>query len=287
MAKKYKVIYNPLAASGTNDMEKVSRINAFYGKENTEFFDITKMPPYDEFKKTLDDDSVIVLSGGDGTLNRFINESDGILNDHDIYYFAAGSGNDFLNDLDVEDKSFPVRINQYLVDLPIIHVKGKTLKFLNAIGYGIDGYCCVEGERQREKSDKPINYTTIAIKGILGKYSPRNAKITVDGETKEYKNIWLAPTMHGRYFGGGMMAVPDQVRGNADRTLSVMTYCGKNRIAMLALFPKIFTGEHVKKTSIVTVRKGHVIHVEYDRPTPLQVDGEVFNDVTEYTAEWH
>ena len=30
--------------------------------------------------------------------------------------------------------------------------------------------------------------------------------------------------------------------------------------------------------------KGHHVHVRFDRPTALQIDGEVFSGVTEYTV---
>ena len=74
-------------------------------------------------------------------------------------------------------------------------VNGKQYRFLNGIGYGIDGYCCQVGDEQREKSTKPVNYTAIAIKGLLFHYKPTNAVVTVDGETHNYRKVWLAPTM--------------------------------------------------------------------------------------------
>ena len=46
--------------------------------------------------------------------------------------------------------------------------------------------------------------------------------ITVDGETFEYDNVWLAPSMKGKFYGGGMMIAPSQDRKN--KTLSVVIY---------------------------------------------------------------
>jgi len=37
-----------------------------------------------------------VIAGGDGTLNRFINDTAPLQIGCHIYYFATGSGNDFL-----------------------------------------------------------------------------------------------------------------------------------------------------------------------------------------------
>ena len=46
----------------------------------------------------------------------------------------------------------------------------------------------------------------------------------------------------------------------------------------------IFKGEHIKHTKMVAVHTGREITVEFDRPTPLQIDGETIRDVTRYTA---
>ena len=62
-----------------------------------------------------------------------------------------------------------------------------------------------------------------------------------------------------------------------------MYHC-PSKLKALAVFPSIFKGEHVKKTGIVEILTGQNIHVEFDRPTPLQIDGETVPDVTSYRA---
>ena len=56
----------------------------------------------------------------------------------------------------------------------------------------------------------------------------------------------------------------------------------KSKIRTLLLFPSIFKGNHVKATKVVSMFKGHEIRVRFDRPTALQIDGEVYSGVTEY-----
>ena len=58
----------------------------------------------------------------------------------------------------------------------------------------------------------------------------------------------------------------------------------RSKLRTLLLFPTIFKGNHIKATKIVTVFKGHDIRVKFDRPTALQIDGEVYSGVTEYTV---
>ena len=152
------------------------------------------------------------------------------------------------------------------------------------IGYGIDGYCCEVGDKLRETSDKPINYAGIAIKGLLFHYHPTSATVIVDGVEHKYKKVWLAPTMNGRYYGGGMIPTPKQDRLNKEHTVSVMVYYGSGKIKSLAVFPSIFKGEHVNHKEMVEVLSGKEITVRFDSPAALQVDGETIIGVTEYSV---
>ena len=280
---KYTVLFNPNAGNGTGAAEAEKLRDILKGDELT-FTDITSLNGYAEFLAGLSDDERLVLAGGDGTLNRFINDTDGLDVGRDVYYFAAGSGNDFAHDLGKAKGDAPFVITEYLKDLPTVTVKGKAYKFLNGVGYGIDGYCCEVGDKQRETSDKPVNYTAIAIKGLLFHFKPCNAKITVDGVEHTYNKVWLAPTMNGRFYGGGMMPTPDQDRLGKDKTVSCMVFYGSGKLKSLAVFPSIFKGEHVKHKEMIEVLTGHDIKVEFDRPTALQIDGETILGVTEYEA---
>ena len=67
-------------------------------------------------------------------------------------------------------------------------------------------------------------------------------------------------------------------------TVSLMVMRCKSKLRTLLLFPSIFKGNHVKVTKIVSVFKGHEMTVRFDRPTALQIDGEVYSGVTEYTV---
>ncbi len=251
-------------------------------KGESVYVDVIKDGGYRKNLEALETGDRIYLVGGDGTLNHFINDIDPSLIQNDIYYYPSGTGNDFLRDLEKSEDDCPVKINKYLVDLPYVDVKGKTYRFLNGIGFGIDGYCCLVGDRMKAEGKENINYTSIAIKGLLFHYKPTDCTITVDGKKYEYRKVWLCPTMNGRYYGGGMMASPDQERLNGNGLVSSMLFYGKGKIATLMAFPSIFKGEHIKKEGIVALHTGHDISVVFSRPTPLQIDGETIDGVTEY-----
>lgn len=275
------ILFNPQAGSGKHrkDIENLEVIM----QEDTKLLDITSITNYEAFLTGLEPADSILIAGGDGTLNRFINATQGLSFPQDILYFPAGSGNDFAHELGLSSDSRPASIRQYLQDLPTVTVDGKTYRFLNGVGYGIDGYCCEVGDELRKIPGKKVDYTAIAIKGLLFHYKPTRAVVTVDGKSKSYRKVWIAPTMNGKFYGGGMMPTPDQQRNSG--LLSVMVFHGSGKLKTLMIFPSLFKGEHVKRAKHVDVMTGKEITVLFDRPTALQIDGETILGVTSYTAK--
>ena len=137
----------------------------------------------------------------------------------------------------------------------------------------------------RNSSAKAIDYTSIAIKGLLFHYKPTNAVVTVDGVKHEYKKVWIAPTMSGRYYGGGILPAPEQRREDRGDHVSLSLLFGSGRLKTLMIFPSIFKGEHIKHTKHVNVFTGKHITVEFDRPVALQIDGETILNVKSYEVK--
>ena len=280
----YHVLHNPFA--GNAGAEKPAWLTALTEQGSVVEHDITVVSEdYASFFATLSEDDAIILHGGDGTLNRFVNDTDGMQIPCDVLYAPGGTGNDFLRDLNRPADTAPFSVLPYVKDLPYVEIKGKRYRFLNNVGFGIDGYCCEVGDALKKANpNKPVNYTAVAIKGLLFHYRPTGATVIVDGMEYRYKKAWLAPAMKGRYYGGGMIATPAQDRLDPTGKLSVMLFYGKGRLATLIAFPSIFEGKHVQKTNMVAIHEGHDIRVIFDSPRPVQIDGETILGVTEYHA---
>lgn len=276
----YHVFYNPVAGDG-NGETKARGLDGLL-KGELHFYDLIKTEGVAELVNGLAPSDAIVVAGGDGTLNHFINEVDCDSIPNRIYYYATGTGNDFLRDVAGADEKGVVEIGKYLKHLPQVEVNGKKYLFLNGVGYGIDGYCCEVGDKLRETSDKPVNYAGIAIKGLLFHYKPTAAKVTVDGVEHSYRKVWIAPTMHGRFYGGGMMPAPRQRRDNEKGTVSVTLFHDSGKLPTLAVFPNIFKGTIEKSKKMIDVFEGKEITVEFSEPRALQIDGETMLGVTKY-----
>ena len=280
----YYILFNP-KASGNKGTQKAKELEGILKDAELVFRSVLEIDNYKNFIASLTEDDKIVVVGGDGTLNRFINDIRGLKVTNDVYYFPAGTGNDFLRDLGLENSVGPHKINKYLEELPRVIVDGKDWLFLNGVGYGIDGYCCEEADKLHAAGQIDINYTSIAIKGLLGRFKPRNAKVTIDDKEYSFRHVWIAATMNGRYYGGGMKCAPSQDRLNPDRKLSLVIFRGRSKLATLAVFPSIFSGEHVKHIKRVMVFEGHDIRVEFDKPCALQIDGETALNISSYEVK--
>ncbi len=171
---KTYVLYNNLSNNGKGQ-STAEQLKQHWADRELTFVNARDLDDYAGFFAGLQPDDEVCICGGDGTLNYLINHADCDSLTNKLFYFPAGSGNDFWTDLGKKPGDAPEQINRYIKNLPTVTVKGKTSKFINGVGYGIDGYCCEEGDRLREKSDKPINYTSIAIKGLLFRYKPTRA----------------------------------------------------------------------------------------------------------------
>lgn len=281
MAKGY-IVYNNKAGKEQN-LQEIMHLKDMMQTE-VEMIDVATIGSYREIVNRLEADDYLLLCGGDGTLNCFVNQTEGFDITNEILYYPNGTGNDFANDLKKEKGCEPFRINDYLKKLPTVTVKNKTYRFINGVGFGIDGYCCEVGDEIKKTPGKKVDYTAIAIKGLLFYFKPANAVITVDGKKHTYQKVWIAPTMHGRFYGGGIMPTPNQQRNNEEGMLSAMVFHRSGKLKTLMIFPSLFKGEHLKHTKYVEVLQGKDITVEFDKPCSLQVDGETILNVTSYHA---
>lgn len=279
------LFFNPSAKNG-KAAEDLQLIKKTLDGQDVEIYAVTDIDDYVSVIDKIQPEDIVYIVGGDGTLNRFINDSTNLRILGDIFFYSAGTGNDFKHDVDPDNSLYRIRLNDYIRNLPTVTVGGVTYKFINGIGFGIDGYCCEEGDRQRAAGKQEINYSAIAVKGCLFRFKPYGADITVDGETRHYNKVWLAPTMFGKYYGGGMKIAPEQDRNNPQHTVTSVVIHGTGRLKTLIRFAKIFSGEHTKYTDMVDIRTGHEVRVVFDRPCALQIDGETVRNVTEYTVRY-
>ena len=163
MNAKYLILYNPLSGN-KSAKEKVYQLDDILANNDLKYVEMTPDFDYKKFMHDVKADERVVLCGGDGTVNRFVNEVDEEDLSKPTFYFPLGSGNDFNRDVHGKLDNTLINLNNYMSNLPVVTVKGKSTKFINGVGYGIDGWCCEVGDKLRAKdSSKPINYILVKI----------------------------------------------------------------------------------------------------------------------------
>ena len=235
------------------------------------------------FKHLFPSDSVVVV-GGDGTLHWFINSVDIDRFPCSLYLCPGGSGDDFYRDITGKEYSHfdLVKINKYITDLPRAEINGEIYRFINGIGFGIDGETCAKAEELKKKGKAKINYSRITLRLILGRFLRPKADIVIDGEKRSFNNVYLVSSMKGRYYGGGVMISPGQDRQTGYLTLIVAS--DKGRLSALYNFMKVIKGKHLSEdnSGLCKVFICSGIDVVFSSPCALEIDGEVIRDVTSY-----
>ena len=260
MAKAY-VFYNPLAGKGKilEDLEALE----FVLDTPCVFCDMTKPETYGEALFAMEAEDFLVLCGGDGTLNRFVNLTRELCLKNEIYYYPAGENNDFARDFGRCYGNNPFSVTEALKGLPQAQIENRSGCFLTGILFD----AC---RRIRRTSNDKLAYN-----------SPRTVTLTVDGAQRTYENVRLAAVMYGRYCDGGL--TPDRNRRRTDGDLSCVLIhgCGGDRSRYLKR--KLQEGSPVD-SRYLTVCKGKSLRLVFDGPVSVRTDGEEQTAVTEFTA---
>ena len=271
------ILYNPLSNKGKNIKiaEKLHK-KAIKEKRSSKIVNLLEIKDVQAFLNGYNEEDRMILIGGDGTLNRVVNQIKGIVIKPQLYMYKAGTGNDFMRS--IKSKKHLVDIKPYIQNLPILKVNGKEELFLNGAGVGLDGLVCYNVNTSKESKNKS-NYFKNAFKSFMS-YKPVSVLIDVDGKVWEENKVWFVTAMNAPYFGGGMKLAPKKLRELNHLELVVIKKVPRWLIFMI--FPTIYLGWHKIFRSFVRFYKGQHIKVSMLTDSYLQRDGEHEYPVREF-----
>jgi diacylglycerol kinase family enzyme len=274
------LLYNPLSRNGKNE-KFIDKIIQELRKQGNAVvsYNILAIDDVDAFASGCNPEDRIIIVGGDGTINHLANRIYDLDIKQDIFMYQAGTGNDFIRSLKTKNKIVPIK--RFIRRLPSVSFQDKSRHFLNGTGAGLDGYIGHLVNTSRFKKSK-INYFRHAFEGFA-KFKPIGAEITVNGMTWREEKLWFASVMHGAYYGGGMMIAPKAHRNSKELYLVVVKKVPK--WLLMLIFPSIYFGGHVIFKKWIQFYKSTEITVKFDKPTYLQVDGDVEYPVDMITAK--
>lgn len=211
----------------------------------------------------------IVILGGDGTINEFLNgiqRTEGIK----LGYIPIGSGNDFARGMGIT-KDYKKEIKKMLddpgetnIDYGVVtYPSGKEVRFFVSTGMGYDAKVCYEVDHTRMK--KTLNrirmgrliYLLIGLKDLI-KSEVFDGTLDIDGKRELEGGGFLFASFHVLPFeGGGFRFCPDAQA--SDGYMDVCVAKGIAKWKMPFIIPMAIMGKHTKCKGVYQYRCKHAV----------------------------
>ncbi|HEX6366943.1 MAG TPA: YegS/Rv2252/BmrU family lipid kinase [Agromyces sp.] len=207
----------------------------------------------------------LVVVGGDGMVSLGVNlvAETGV----PLGIVAAGTGNDLARGLGLPFED-PAAATDALIDAlarPPRSIDAGVIRhgalrtwFACVVSTGFDAVVNERANRMTRPRG-PSRYT-LALVRELATFRPRTYTITIDG-VRRVQRAMLVSVANNASLGGGMRIVPHAVLD--DGLLDVFIVHPLSRARLLAVFPKVFAGEHTDHPAVEFVR-GRRILIEAD-----------------------
>ncbi len=218
----------------------------------------------------------VIAMGGDGTINEVLNGID--VNKVNFGIIPCGSGNDFIHSAKIPKKSLKA-LEVILTETPkpTDYMDCSGVKGLNIIGTGIDVEILKRCEKYKIIKGK-LQYAVSLIVSLI-KFNFYRMKVFTETETFPQNDTLIVCACNGKQFGGGIKICPDAQIDDGEMDLVVANKMKKIKVP--GMFIKLMSGKVKKITEkgIFSFTKHNRVTVEFDKPTPIQIDGEIFEDL--------
>lgn len=244
----------------------------------------------EHFANTIDDETLIVAVGGDGTLNEV---ASGIVianKNIPIAYIPAGSGNDFAQARNLP-KNIETSIKRLFtiteateLDVIVTHTKEKPIIAVNSLGFGLDGK--VISKLESSKSKETIGRFSYLSK-VLSAYFEQQAfpiSIKTTENTYSFKEVVLVVCANQKYFAGGIPIHP--LADPMDGMIDVVLIEKVSFFELLKLIGSVLINENHLSHKKVHSFRSERLTLNVDTPQFGQRDGELIaNDTYELVME--
>jgi YegS/Rv2252/BmrU family lipid kinase len=271
---KHVFIVNPAAGKG-RPLKLVPLIRSHCNEHQCEYdIVVTEYPGHATeiaAAKSASGKCRIYSVGGDGTLNEVLNGMAGT--GSNLAVIPSGSGNDFIRSIvgrDVPDDIIPatIRGTERLIDYARVNDK----YFINIASVGFDAK--VAHQTNHFKKLPLISGTVAYILGILNTIlisSSEYMELKLDDRVISGETLLIAVGI-GKYYGGGINALPDAVID--DGLFDVCYVEAVPKLKILRLFPQYIKGLHASIEGVHLLR-GRKVEITAKKPIPLNRDGEI------------
>lgn len=220
--------------------------------------------------------SVILVMGGDGTLNEVVNAL-GEYSRTPLGILAGGSGNDTAKSLGWP--ADPRNMMRYLLnarvkmlDLGVVTSQTQKRYFLNVASCGISAAIAHQMRERRRQTTGSWAYYLETLRAIWS-YKPQQIQVDIDGKHIQHPDCSLLVFANGQYFGGGMQIAPGARLDDGRFDEIAVSKMGLGFFLRHGL--KVYSGKHLDLPQVYKMR-GRVAKVECTSKEPvyIEVDGE-------------
>ena len=268
-SRRFALLVNPTAGGGRAREAlplvrgEFDRLGAHYRVVETRSLQHAR----EEAAVAADDGENVATLGGDGLVGPVA----GVLRDRDVALalLPGGRGNDFIRMLGIPPE--PVAAARVAVEgrerrVDVAEVNGNPYVGIASFGFDSDANR-IANEAKLVRGN--LVYAYAVLRALAG-WRPAEFTMTVDGERHEFTGYSVA-VGNSRYFGGGMLALPDAEID--DGRLDVITASRTSKLRYLSCLPKVFKGEHFDPSFMMLFR-GEVVEVASSRPFVIYADGD-------------
>ena len=214
----------------------------------------------------------IYACGGDGTLNEVVGGVAGFDNAA-ITVYSGGSGNDFVKLFDEPKAFFDLNRLMDADEATFDLIKCNDDFALNICSVGLDARIGTDVSNYKRlpllHGFKAYAASTVVnvIKGIAEHYV-----VELNGETVDADQTFIC-VCNGRYYGGGFNPIPEA--DPSDGMLDVLLVKKVSRTQVPTLIGKYKNGRYKELSSVATYYRTDKVVIHCDKPTPVNVDGEL------------
>jgi YegS/Rv2252/BmrU family lipid kinase len=218
-------------------------------------------------------DRLLVVVGGDGTMNEVVNGVAGA--GAEIAVLPNGTGQDFGRTHAIPtgfDDAVRVALEgeTRTVDIGRVTLSDETRYFANVGSAGMSGSVARRANSMSKRLGGRVTFFYALTREFL---AWQNTAVTVrlnggDVRTGAMHDVIVAI---GRWHGGGMKLAPD---ASPDDGLFDVVFIGDvNKLDFLTTAPKLYTGKYISHRKIDHVRSA-TVEIDAAEPLPIEVDGE-------------
>jgi YegS/Rv2252/BmrU family lipid kinase len=227
----------------------------------------------------LDGAGLLVVVGGDGSVNEVANGLAGLSVQPELAIVARGTGWDFVRTFGIPrriEDAVRVALNgaTRTIDLGRASYRAwdggeAQAVFANVASAGMSGAVAQRANETTKALGGKVSYLWATLAVFAG-WSATEVRVTVDDEVRE-GTMFDVVVANGRYFGGGLEICPEAEPD--DGIFDVLLIGDITKRDLMLTMPRIYRGTHLPHPKAELLR-GRAVTVETEPPLPVQLDGE-------------